>query len=49
MKTPNYERSYWKAVELQEKVERDKIKLPYARGATINRVIELLKEIQSCL
>jgi len=41
---PNYEKSYWKAVELMEKVYEGKIKL---HKVDIEAVIGLLREIQN--
>lgn len=40
----NYQSSYWKAVELQEKVENGTIKIP---KRCINTVVEILQEIQN--
>jgi len=41
-KMPNYEKSYWKAIEIQEKIEQGKIKL-CKRDAPI--IIDLLRLI----
>ena len=43
MKMPNYSLSYWKAVELQEKVENGTIKI---HKNYINKVIGILREVQ---
>ena len=41
-KLPNYEKSYWKAIEIQERVEQGKIKFC---ERDVQRVIDLMRLI----
>ena len=42
---PNYEKAYWKAIEIREKIGSSEIKIPFARSETHRKLYDLLSEI----